>query len=236
MTRALRTVLERQPPTGRYTSSFLSTLSRDWTFSRASKAAYFDSTGVFQTATADTPAITWDPTTLQPQGLGMWQQITNSHPNPRGDTFTPGVIGSGGVLPTGWVIDTNAGLSINVIGQSTAINGLPSFDIRFSGTSTGTYVVLRTNLTVTTAGQTWTQNVPLAQVGGTTNGITSIQASQRGNGTITPSNLNYGTLFSNSWTYAILTAALSGANTGNAAGVRRPQCNIWNLGSCYITP
>lgn len=47
------------------------------TFTRASSQTYFDSTGTLQTATTNVAAFDYDPSTLAPLGLSMWEARTN---------------------------------------------------------------------------------------------------------------------------------------------------------------
>ena len=47
------------------------------TFTRSGTQTYFDSTGTLQTATTNVAAFDYDPTTLVPLGLSMWEARTN---------------------------------------------------------------------------------------------------------------------------------------------------------------
>lgn len=51
------------------------------TFTRASSATYFDSTGTLQTASSNVPRRDYDPTTLSPRGLLIEEQRTNDISN-----------------------------------------------------------------------------------------------------------------------------------------------------------
>lgn len=88
--------------------------------------------------------------------LLMEPQRTNGVRNPRAESSTPGIIGSGGALPQFWGIGT-AGLSAEV-GTLTTVNGVPVLPVRFFGTATGTniFIVFETGTGIRAApGQPW---------------------------------------------------------------------------------
>ncbi|WP_413288314.1 hypothetical protein [Bdellovibrio sp. HCB337] len=66
-----------KPPTLGWDFTALTALPSELTFTRSSTATYFDSAGVLQTASSNTPRFDYDPTTLQPQGLLMEPAATN---------------------------------------------------------------------------------------------------------------------------------------------------------------
>lgn len=76
----------------------------------------------------------------------------------RNSSMVDAVAGSPGTLPTNWVSQSTAGLTLEV--ASTGIeNGLDYIDIRYSGTATSTTIRLffeASNQIVATNGQTWT--------------------------------------------------------------------------------
>lgn len=81
------------------------------TFTRASTATYFDSSGVLQTAIAGQPRFDFSPTTLQSLGLLIEEQRTNSLLQSGWDGA---VAGSPGTAPTSWSISSVGSPSLEV--------------------------------------------------------------------------------------------------------------------------
>ena len=71
--------LVKSPPyaTLRLNFAEIGALDSILTFTRASSQTYFDSTGTLQTATTNVAAFDYDPSTLVPLGLSMWEARTN---------------------------------------------------------------------------------------------------------------------------------------------------------------
>ncbi|MFM6192892.1 MAG: hypothetical protein ACKPFF_10615, partial [Planktothrix sp.] len=69
------------------------------TFTRASSGTYFDSNGVMQLASANTPRFDHNPNTKESLGLLIEEQRTNSI---RNNTMQGAVAGTPGTLPTNW--------------------------------------------------------------------------------------------------------------------------------------
>lgn len=97
----------------------------------------------------------------------------------------PGVIGAGGASPVGR--DASSGLTRTITGFGT-VDGMPYFDIRFTGTLSGGMFV---NLAETTgvpalAGQTWVTSAHLQVIGGVTgvDAITMIQSTRLASGAL----------------------------------------------------
>ena len=124
-------------------------------FSRPSTATYFDVTGTMQTAANGIPRFDYG-------CAGVTNWVRNS-------TMVGAVVGTPGTLPTYWTIGTQpTGLSYQVVGTG-IINGLSYIDIRWFGTAGSTgicYLRPEANFTAT-VGQTWTNSMYLAVVGGT---------------------------------------------------------------------
>jgi hypothetical protein len=104
------------------------------TFTRASTATYFDSTGTLTTAAIDAPRFDYNPTTLAARGLLVEAQRTNSI---RNNTGVGAVAGTPGTLPTNWVTSSVAGVSVNVIGTGNE-SGITYVDVQFVGTPSAT--------------------------------------------------------------------------------------------------
>lgn len=134
-------------------SSFLT--ASGGSFTRASDATYFDSTGTMQTATSGVPRLGYDPSTLAARGLLIEESRANRI---RNSTMAGG---GPGVDPTFWsyYIGNNNSVTFTVVGIGTE-DGIPYVDARMSGmTGTGTYIQLHPeqNLIIpATTGQTWT--------------------------------------------------------------------------------
>ena len=95
------------------------------TFSRASKGWDVDANGnLFGPYAIDEPRM--------PPG----RLVTNLTTNPRALGATPGIVGSGGVAPTGWFgFNAGAGMQCEIIG-TTVEQGVPLLLVRFFGTPT----------------------------------------------------------------------------------------------------
>ena len=90
--------------------------------------------------------------------------------------WTVGVLGSGGSLPTGWVLDQlQPGSAITIIGGGTE-NGLNYVDIRFSATSVSTTnrTLIRPGNSVTTDGSTYYLTTYSKLVSGSSTNLTHI--------------------------------------------------------------
>jgi hypothetical protein len=125
------------------------------TFTRASNATFFDANGELRFAPH------------------------NVFRNSEAAGATVGVIGSGGVLPTNWMVNAVTGVSREVVGVGT-VDGLNYVDIRFYGTrSGGSSVTINISAEPTmqiaaTAGQTWTGSMSVAVVGGSLTNISNL--------------------------------------------------------------
>ena len=152
------------------------TFASGLSLNRASLATYFDRNGVLQSAASGALRYGFDPATLNsPLGVLIEESRTNSFSNPRAEGA---VVGSPGTKPTGWLAPfSSAGLSYQIIGTGTE-NGIPYIDIRWYGTATsaGSSSIFFSNNGVIAAasGQTWTGSVYVRLVGGSLNGISSL--------------------------------------------------------------
>jgi len=143
------------------------------TFTRASTATYFDSTGTLQSAAIDAPRFDFNPSTLAAQGLLIEESRTNSI---RNNTMQGAVAGTPGTAPTGWFVVTAAGITRELVGTGTE-NGVTYIDYRFSGTATGNSdtQLIAGNLTSAVSGQTWTFSNYAKIVAGSLTNVTVTQ-------------------------------------------------------------
>lgn len=127
-------------PTFDHTVDFLGSapsLPSGVTLTRASSGydgSYFDSSGVFQTATAGAARFTYNPSTLALRGLLNEPARTNLFID--NSAFTGFVAGSPGTPPTAQS-NSMVGATRTIVDRSTE-NGLPYFGFSWAGTATGT--------------------------------------------------------------------------------------------------
>lgn len=123
-------------------------VSSNITFTRASKATYFDATGTMLEAATNTPRIDYGPV---PSGVTNW--VPNS-------TASGVVPGNPGTSPTGWIPTGGGAISRQILAAGTSADGIPYVDIRFVGVPTiaGQLKLNITLMPVTQAifGQSWT--------------------------------------------------------------------------------
>ena len=179
------------------------TLDPSITFTRASTATYFDSTGTLTTAAINAPRFDYNPSTLEARGLLMEEPRTNSI---RNNTMVGAVAGTPGTEPTNWASSsTGSGITRTIVGVGVE-NGITYVDYRFAGTPTaGTSVAIACELANSIAavsGQTWTESVYVKLVGGSftntattinllgTDGTTGTESFSSATITSTPANLS----------------------------------------------
>jgi hypothetical protein len=102
-------------------------------FTRASAAWYFDSTGNLVQASTNEPRFDYDPATLQARGLLVESSRTNGIRNPR---LEGAVAGTPGTMPTNTLMSTPGmtGLSTEVVGFGSE-DGFSYVDLRWFGTA-----------------------------------------------------------------------------------------------------
>lgn len=147
-------------------------------FSRASSATDVIA-GVMTVFAGDAPRCT--PST----GLLIEESRTNTIRNAQAAGATVGVVGSGGVLPTNWQINSTGGMTTEVIGSGVSA-GFAYVRVRVSGTASSVSYRLGfeyNSLAVASVGQAWTSSFYTRLAAGSLSGITATQARVRENDT-----------------------------------------------------
>ena len=95
-------------------------------------------------------------------GAWVWEPRTNSNPNSTMTGVVPGVLGSGGAMPTGWVFFGVAGVT-TTISNVQNVNGIPTVSFTFAGTPsvTGSVFIQPTtsNNVAALYGQIWSHSI-----------------------------------------------------------------------------
>jgi hypothetical protein len=112
---------------------------------------------------------------------------TNFVRNPRAEGAVAGVVGSGGTLPTDWLVATLAGGNVQIIGTGIDMStggAVPYVDVRFYGNLSGTgyYQILYFDGYLTASSQptdTWTASVYCALLAGSLTNITNVNVQVR---------------------------------------------------------
>jgi hypothetical protein len=126
------------------------------------------------------PRFDYDPVTLQPKGLLIEEQRTNSI---RNNTMVGAVAGTPGTLPTNWSVFSSGGLTTTVVGTGTS-SGVNYVDLRFSGTSTAPFYVMSfdNSAVSASAGQIWAESFWVSLLGGSLANINSCNINIRWSG------------------------------------------------------
>lgn len=145
------------------------------TFTRASSATRFNSSGVLETVGNDVARLDFNPSTLAAQGLLIEEQRTNSI---RNNTMVGAVAGTPGTLPTNWAASTVLTGLTRTIATGTE-NGIAYIDVRLNGTpsASGRYDIFYETSTQVAAlnGQTWTNSGYFKLQAGTLSGVTAVR-------------------------------------------------------------
>lgn len=163
-----------------------------WNVTRATTAYVRNAAGVLVPVPADMAAWDFDRITLAHKGIAFAGAATNLVLNPRADGGTPGVIGSGGVLPPNLTLSTAlpSGLQLQYVGAGTLSTGEPYYDLRWFGTPassefTRAQALISSGVAFTT-GDPFISRIGYALVAGSLNGFTGYSARLNGpSGTIT---------------------------------------------------
>jgi hypothetical protein len=117
------------------------------------------------TAAYYAPRFDYNPSTLQPLGLLIEEQRTNSI---RNNTGVGAVAGTPGTLPTNWTVALAAGLTTNVVGTGIS-NGVTYVDLQIVGTSNSTAYILAFEGNTQIAAlqnQNWTESLWISRIAG----------------------------------------------------------------------
>jgi len=141
-------------------------------FTRSSGAWGVDASGALASWATDAPRFVGSSKWLRVEG-----QRTNAVRNPRGEGATPGVLGSGGVMPTTWTLSAAGGVTVEVIG-AVVVNGVGCLRLSITGTATSTAnlsLLMESATSIVAAqGQVWSGSVFLRRDPGT-NATPSVQ-------------------------------------------------------------
>lgn len=162
----------RRRPSG-YAIAVGPTLPANWSVARASTGSRFDSAGALQIAANNVGRITHDHATLALRGLLLEPAATNGI---RNNTMQGAAAGSPGTLPTNWSVGGGTGLTRTIVGTGT-VNGMEYIDIRFAGTTGGTFTTLlmeAVSIIAAANGQAWTGSAYVAIVGGSATNVSSL--------------------------------------------------------------
>jgi len=143
------------------------------TFTRASAANYFNSSGTLTAATTNVARFDYDPSTLIARGLLIEEARTNSI---RNNTMVGASNPS--TIPTNWIASTAlTGLTLTISTPSTE-SGINYLEFRLNGTPSGAgsyqFFYDSTTQIVAANGDNWTSSVYLKLAAGSLTGVTSI--------------------------------------------------------------
>ena len=150
--------------------SFLSGVPSGWTYSRASNATYFNSSGVLTVASADVARVDYDPSGLAVRGLLCEPSRVNWV---RNSIASATVAGTPGTLPTTWSGGTASSVTRQIVGTGTE-DGIEYIDLRWAGNGGEAPFEFAFDIgTHTSAAQTevWTGSVFLKLVAGSFTGL-----------------------------------------------------------------
>ena len=154
--------------------SRIGSLPSDFTFSRASTATYFDSTGTLRAAAANEPRFNYNPLlSAIPRFLVEAEARTNSL---RNNSMTGAVAGSPGTAPTSWSMTGTGGVITRTIVGIGTLGVMPYIDLRyqFSGAGTAFLTMEQSNQVAATVGQTWTLSHFVSLIAGSMTNVSAL--------------------------------------------------------------
>jgi len=120
----------------------------------------------------------YDPDARNPRGsaLAISTSSRNELRNGNAVGAVAGVVGSGGVIPTGWVLSSANGLTRTIVGSGVEA-GFNYVEIRFAGTPTANASLAfdNSNSIVCAEGESWTGSFYYRQTAGSLANITAVQ-------------------------------------------------------------
>ena len=143
------------------------------TFSRASNAWFFNSSGVLTQASNNVPRLDYSPSTLLPLGLLKEQASTNQI---RNNTMVGAVVGTPGTLPTNWAQGTISGSVTYAVAGTSTENGINYVDIALTMTGASSWYIQMESTTQIAAAisQYWTASAYNKLSAGSLTNISSI--------------------------------------------------------------
>ena len=158
--------------------SFLSGVPSGWTYSRASNATYFNSSGVLTVASADVARVDYDPSGLAVRGLLCEPSRVNSI---RNNTMVGAVAGTPGTDPsTGWsTTGVGGNVTLKTIVSIGTEDGIEFIDYRFttSGAAIIDISMMGGYTTTASTGESWTTASYFKLAGGSLTNVSEMRIS-----------------------------------------------------------
>ncbi|OKH88099.1 phage tail protein [Thalassospira sp. TSL5-1] len=151
-------------------------LPAPFVFSRGGKSApYIDALGNRRWTEPDDQADDYDPVTLEYRGKRIDAYTTTTYlTRQMWSGATPGIIGEGGVLPTGWHLSNTGDIQTEIVGIGYD-KGFKYLDIRFFGTpNTPVFRLANPNVAKSAQGEKWTCQIKAKAIAGSFNNIDKI--------------------------------------------------------------
>ena len=160
------------------TFNFLTGVPSGWTYSRASNATYFNSSGVLTIASADVARVDYAPSGLALRGLALEPSRTNSV---RNNTMVGAVAGTPGTDPsTGWsTTGVGGNVTLKTIVSIGTEDGIEFIDYRFttSGAAIIDISMMGGYTTTASTGESWTTASYFKLAGGSLTNVSQMRIS-----------------------------------------------------------